>query len=103
MPAAPVLRQAILKALKSKGPLTYKELSETTGRSRQVVRDCIIYARKSTGTDLFKVVSWGRNMRYAAGPGPDAERSYKTDAVTATVTARVLKPASPFSGLGGVL
>lgn len=103
MAPPPTLRKAILKALKERGPLTYAELATITGRSKIVVSECIIYARKSTGTEWFRVVQWGRNMRYAAGPGPDAERPRKTDPATAAVAARILKPAHPFSGLGGVL
>lgn len=82
MPLPPLVRDAIVAALREFGPMSAAEISETTGLPRGKVNAALTNARASHPGRFFRVSRWqlqvGRKGRetpvYAAAPGKDADR-----------------------------
>lgn len=88
MPKPPVVRDAIVAALREFGPMSAAEISEATGLPRGKVNGSLTLARASHPGQFFRIVRWqlqvGRKGRetpiYAAETGKDARRPAFDDA-----------------------
>jgi len=81
MPTVPVVRNAIIEAIRNEGPMTSAELSEYLDVSRPRISGAIVIMREY-GTKFLRIVGYRRQRGtggreapiYALGPGTDAPR-----------------------------
>lgn len=82
MTMAAEMRALMLQALREEGPMTVREIAEHLGRDVAKVNESMWRARKTHGTEFFRVVRYvrqqghgGREAKvYDVGPGPDCRK-----------------------------